>query len=287
MCWVMPPASPAATLDLRITSSKVVLPWSTWPMIVNTGARGAKSSILSSTSSSTVLSGAWTRPLPRSRFSTSNLKPYLAQIFCATVSSVAWLTLAKTPSSIRSAMILNGFCLSCSASSRTTMGGLMEMTSAPAGSTTLGASTGGSAAFTGTPAFCCGNLGPGTTGPAGAVVPVRTLRMSPRLLKTVLLGSTGRAGSLTLAPLSTALGTCLSGSLMKPTLSPTFGPAGMGGGGGGAGMDAGAGSGSAWAGARPTTTCAGSGTAGVGAEVGGGGSGGGSSTAVAVWTSTL
>ena len=39
MCWVMPPASPATTLALRIWSSSLVLPWSTWPMTVMTGAR--------------------------------------------------------------------------------------------------------------------------------------------------------------------------------------------------------------------------------------------------------
>ena len=43
MCWVMPPASPAATFVLRIESSSVVLPWSTWPMIVTTGARSTRS----------------------------------------------------------------------------------------------------------------------------------------------------------------------------------------------------------------------------------------------------
>ena len=37
MCWVMPPASPAATSVSRIASSSDVLPWSTWPMIVTTG----------------------------------------------------------------------------------------------------------------------------------------------------------------------------------------------------------------------------------------------------------
>ena len=37
MCWVIPPASPATTLAWRILSSTVVLPWSTWPMIVMTG----------------------------------------------------------------------------------------------------------------------------------------------------------------------------------------------------------------------------------------------------------
>ena len=40
MCWVMPPASPATTLVWRMASSSDVLPWSTWPMMVTTGARG-------------------------------------------------------------------------------------------------------------------------------------------------------------------------------------------------------------------------------------------------------
>ena len=44
MCWVMPPASPAATSVERIASSSEVLPWSTWPMTVTTGARGSGSS---------------------------------------------------------------------------------------------------------------------------------------------------------------------------------------------------------------------------------------------------
>ena len=43
MCWVMPPASPATTLVLRMASSSDVLPWSTWPMMVMTGARGLRS----------------------------------------------------------------------------------------------------------------------------------------------------------------------------------------------------------------------------------------------------
>ena len=42
MCWVMPPASPAATSEERMASSSDVLPWSTWPMTVTTGARGCK-----------------------------------------------------------------------------------------------------------------------------------------------------------------------------------------------------------------------------------------------------
>src|SRR6266540_2751514 len=39
MCWVMPPASPAATSVERIASKSDVLPWSTWPMMVTTGGR--------------------------------------------------------------------------------------------------------------------------------------------------------------------------------------------------------------------------------------------------------
>jgi hypothetical protein len=41
MCCVMPPASPATTLAWRIASSSEVLPWSTWPITVTTGGRGA------------------------------------------------------------------------------------------------------------------------------------------------------------------------------------------------------------------------------------------------------
>ena len=61
MCWVMPPASPATTLAERILSSSVVLPWSTWPMIVMTGGRGCwfSSSSLSSNSDWSSISSCW------------------------------------------------------------------------------------------------------------------------------------------------------------------------------------------------------------------------------------
>ena len=39
MCCVMPPASPFATAVDRSLSNKVVLPWSTWPMMVTIGGR--------------------------------------------------------------------------------------------------------------------------------------------------------------------------------------------------------------------------------------------------------
>mmetsp|Transcript_20521 Transcript_20521/g.69558 ORF Transcript_20521/g.69558 Transcript_20521/m.69558 type:complete len:299 (-) Transcript_20521:684-1580(-) len=49
MACVMPPCSPAATRVDRSASRSDVLPWSTWPMIVTTGARGMRSASSSKT----------------------------------------------------------------------------------------------------------------------------------------------------------------------------------------------------------------------------------------------
>src|SRR6185503_7861690 len=57
MCCVMPPASRAVTLVVRIASSRLVFPWSTWPRIVMTGGRGL-SLLASSSVQSSGLSGA-------------------------------------------------------------------------------------------------------------------------------------------------------------------------------------------------------------------------------------
>ena len=43
MCCVIPPASVSTTDASRMASRSVVLPWSTWPMIVTTGGRGERS----------------------------------------------------------------------------------------------------------------------------------------------------------------------------------------------------------------------------------------------------
>ena len=51
---VMPPRSPAATSVVRIASSRLVLPWSTWPMTVTIGARGWRSFSSSSNRTSLV-----------------------------------------------------------------------------------------------------------------------------------------------------------------------------------------------------------------------------------------
>ena len=58
MCWVIPPASVSTTAVERIASSSVVLPWSTWPMIVTTGGRAVRSASASSTISGSSSSAA-------------------------------------------------------------------------------------------------------------------------------------------------------------------------------------------------------------------------------------
>ena len=58
MCCVMPPASPAATWVSRIASSSEVLPWSTWPMMVTTGARSTRSSAASLNTGSAISSSS-------------------------------------------------------------------------------------------------------------------------------------------------------------------------------------------------------------------------------------
>ena len=58
MCCVIPPASVSTTAVSRIASSSVVLPWSTWPMIVTTGGRAVRSASTSSTTSGSSSSSA-------------------------------------------------------------------------------------------------------------------------------------------------------------------------------------------------------------------------------------
>ena len=58
MCCVIPPASVSTTAVSRIASSSVVLPWSTWPMIVTTGGRASSDSSASSYDSGSASSSA-------------------------------------------------------------------------------------------------------------------------------------------------------------------------------------------------------------------------------------
>ena len=92
MCWVMPPASPAATSVSRMASSSDVLPWSTWPMIVTTGGRAARSSSASSNSgSASTSSAAWTISIFLSNSSA---------ITCTASSVSVWVSVAISPSCI-------------------------------------------------------------------------------------------------------------------------------------------------------------------------------------------
>ena len=92
MCWVMPPASPAATWVLRMQSSSDVLPWSTWPMKVMIGRAEleflASGSGTPAAGSATFSSGLWT-PAPFSRFSRSKTKPCFSQTLAAMSASIA------------------------------------------------------------------------------------------------------------------------------------------------------------------------------------------------------
>ncbi len=97
MCWVMPPASPAATSVERIASSSEVLPWSTWPMIVTTGGRSVRSSSASAkTGSLCTSSAACTISICLSNSSAST--------WIASSESV-WVSVAISPSIISFLMI--------------------------------------------------------------------------------------------------------------------------------------------------------------------------------------
>ena len=89
MCWVMPPASPAATSVSRIASSSEVLPWSTWPMIVTTGGRSASSSSESSKAGSSGSSSA--------ALTISILRSYSSAIAAIDSSVRVWVSVAISP----------------------------------------------------------------------------------------------------------------------------------------------------------------------------------------------
>ena len=89
MCWVMPPASPAATSVSRIASSSEVLPWSTWPMIVTTGGRSSR---LSSESSNSGASGSSSAAV-----TISILRSYSSAIAFTESSVRVWVRVAISP----------------------------------------------------------------------------------------------------------------------------------------------------------------------------------------------
>ena len=199
-------------------------------MMVTTGARGFISSGLSSTSSSTFRTGVWA-PAPRSRFSTSKRKLYLAQIRCATSSSIDWLTLAKTPTSIRSAMIWKGLRFNCSARSRTMMGGLSVINCAGGRRDKflrgLGGRGRGRRRFLGRP------LRQPLPGLRRRAARRSTWRHGAdrRELANLFFRPRGRAASRLLSGCC-ARATGFGGNWTQPTFSPILGTAGGGGGGG-------------------------------------------------------
>ena len=124
MCWVMPPRSPDATVVERIASSRLVLPWSTWPMTVTIGARATRSSSslleqdllgrLGGRAAAVLLVGAG---VAASASATS--KPSSLATSDAVSRSMSWLMVAKIPLLISSRMMSAGLTTSSSASSLT------------------------------------------------------------------------------------------------------------------------------------------------------------------------
>ncbi len=130
MCWVMPPASPSATSVSRTASSSDVLPWSTWPMIVTTGARGWSSSAASSNwGSSSASSAAWTISISLSNSS--------AITWIASSESV-WVSVAISPSVMSFLMISGTATPRYSATSLTVEPELMRIVSALSAETSCG-----------------------------------------------------------------------------------------------------------------------------------------------------
>jgi hypothetical protein len=93
MCCVMPPASPAATLVWRIASRSEVLPWSTWPITVTTGARGT----LAAPAPSEVSRPERVSSSSSSNETTAASTPTSLAIWTAVEASSVWLTVASTP----------------------------------------------------------------------------------------------------------------------------------------------------------------------------------------------
>ena len=133
MCWVMPPASPAATSVSRIASSSEVLPWSTWPMIVTTGGRSTRSSSASSNSGSSGSSSA-ARTI-------SILRSYSSAIARIDSSVSVWVSVAISPIIISFLITSAGARPIASPSSRTVA---PELTLVASGSTGVCGPIGGS-----------------------------------------------------------------------------------------------------------------------------------------------
>src|SRR6185436_1508471 len=114
MCWVIPPASPAATLVRRMKSSSEVLPWSTWPMTVTTGGRGFSSAAGCSSLSVRYASGS-------SSLAALALWPISSTTMIPVSWSSTWLMVAMVPSFISALITSAAFTDMRCASSPTVM----------------------------------------------------------------------------------------------------------------------------------------------------------------------
>ncbi len=105
MRWVMPPASPEATLEARMRSRIDVLPWSTWPRTATTGGRAT--SVAGSAEERS--RRGWRRRAATGAVvaagagasSDSASKPKLSAARTAVSKSIDWATVARTPFFIR------------------------------------------------------------------------------------------------------------------------------------------------------------------------------------------
>src|SRR5664280_534889 len=175
MCWVIPPRSPAATAVLRIASSRLVFPWSTWPMTVTIGARGTSRAGSPSTKSVSFVAGAGASVPSSSAAATgasasSVSKPSSVATSDAVSRSISWLIVAKIPLLMSSRITSAGLTARTSASSLTVI---------VDGSTTAARSR-GSATETGVnapPSRRCG-----LRGPRRPRVPLLLLAIRPLLL---------------------------------------------------------------------------------------------------------
>ena len=111
MCCVMPPASPSATFSLRIASRRDVLPWSTWPMTVTTGARGTRTppdvsvTFASWASAACSIAVCWRESSSSSSNDTTAAStPNSFAISIASFCSTGWLIVAKIPRARRDFM---------------------------------------------------------------------------------------------------------------------------------------------------------------------------------------
>ncbi len=114
MCWVIPPASSSMVLVSRMASSSEVLPWSTCPITVTTGARGRRSPLAAST-------GARSWAVCSSKEITCVLALNCVATSPASWVSSDWLMVASIPRSIRTLITSFARTSSFSASSLTVM----------------------------------------------------------------------------------------------------------------------------------------------------------------------